>query len=128
MKAAHKVVLTVFAKEDENIEKVKQALISLVPLDLEAEKIKIQQQTATGFEEKQIKIYKIILEKTRHANEFVKSLIRKLTKEQKELLLRQAESRLDEELFFYIRLDKTQLLEKNEYYITDSGDCFHIKI
>ncbi len=128
MKTVNKIVITVFAKEDENQEKIKQALISLVPLDLEKEKIAIRQQTATGFQDKQIRVFKIELEKTRHANEFAKFLTSKLTSEQKELLLRQAESRLDEELNFFIRLDKDRLLESNELYITDSGNCYHITL
>jgi RNA binding exosome subunit len=128
MKAVNKAVIKVFAKEDENQEKIKQALISLVPFDLEKEKIAVRQQTATGFQEKQIRVFKIELDKTRPANEFVKSLISKLTEEQKEILLRQAESRLDEELNFFIRLDKDRLLESNELYITDNGNCYHITL
>jgi len=128
MKAVHKAVITVFAKKEENESKIKQALISLVPLNLEKEKIKVKQQTATGFRDKQIRIFKIELEKTRHANEFVKSLVSKLKPEQKEMLLRQAESRLDEEFNFFIRLDKEKLLENNELYVTDRGNCYHISL
>ncbi len=128
MKAVHKAVLTVFAKQDEESSKIRQALASLVPFNLEKEKIKTQQQTAKGFEEKKIQIFTIELAQTRHANEFVKSLLKALKQEQKELLLRQAESRLDDDLNFFIRLDKQKYIEKKEFYITDSGDCFHIRL
>ena len=65
--------------------------------------------------------------KQKHTSLFLKNLMKKLSQEQKDLLLRQLESRLDETLHFYIRLDKNKLLD-NEYFITDSGNCFHIKI
>ena len=37
------------------------------------------------------------------------------------------EDRLDEECNFFIRLDKEKLMN-GECWITDSGDCYHIKI
>ena len=59
MKLVHKAVITVFSREDEDEEIIKQSLISLVPFDIEKEKIKVQQQTAQGFNEKKIRIFKI---------------------------------------------------------------------
>jgi RNA binding exosome subunit len=127
MKALNKAVVSVFAREDEDAEKIKSALISLIPLDLEKEKIPVQQKTAKGFEEKKIIVYKIELEKTKHTNAFIKEFLDKLSDEQKEMLLDQAESRLDNHLHFFIRLDKTKLLD-GKYSITESGECFHIKL
>jgi RNA binding exosome subunit len=50
-----------------------------------------------------------------------------LTKEDKILLEKQIESRLDDALHFYIRLEKNSLL-CDLYEVTDSGNCFHFKI
>jgi len=127
MKILNKAVVSVFVREDENIEEIKAALESLIPLDLEKEKIPVKRQTAKGFEEKKIVILKIELEKSRHTNAFIKNLLNKLTKKQKELLLNQEESRLDNHMHFFIRLDKEKLLSR-EYEVTESGNCFHIKL
>jgi RNA binding exosome subunit len=43
-------------------------------------------------------------------------------------LFRQVESRLDEELFFFIRIDKEKLIKANEFILTDEGNCYHIKL
>ena len=127
MKHAHRVELSVFVHQGEDAEKIKKTLIALVHLDFEKEKLAVKEQKAAGFQKKQILIFSIILSKEKHTNTFLEALLNRLTKEQKEQLSIQKESRLDEELNFFIRLDKLQMLEgKTE--ITDSGNCFHIKI
>jgi hypothetical protein len=103
-------------------------LLSLVPFKLEEEKIKLNQQTATGFSEKKIKIFEILLEKDRHIGAFLENLISHLSKDTKELILRHAETRLDEECNFFLRFSKEKLLNENELWLTDKGNCFHIKI
>lgn len=128
MKFAHNVKISVFCKEYENETAIIHSLKSLFPFYLEKEKIKLNQQTATGFNETKIKIFDIILDKERHINKFLGFLKEKLSAEQKGLLIRQAESRLDEKLDFFIRFDKDKLIQENKLYITDSGNCFHIKI
>jgi hypothetical protein len=128
MKALNKAVVSVFVKEDECLEEILPALKSLIPLDLEEEKIPVKRQTAKGFEEKKIVILKIELEKARHTNTFIKNLLNKLTRGQKALLLDQAESRLDDHMHFFIRLGKEKLLKQGKYELTDKGNCFHIKL
>ncbi|MBW2986317.1 hypothetical protein KY333_03015 [Candidatus Woesearchaeota archaeon] len=127
MKILNKAVVSVFVKEGEDDEKIKSTLLSLIPLDLEKEKIDVQQKTIIGFEGKQIRTYKIELEKTRHTTAFINDFLTKLSKEQKQMLLEQVESRLDAHMHFFIRLDKDKLLN-GKYEITDSGHCFHIKL
>ncbi len=127
MKVLNKAVVSVFVREGENLEEIQSTLESLIPLNLEKEKIQLQRNSAKGCAEKKIAVLKIELEKSRHTNAFMKHLLNKLTEEQEELLLNQEESRLDDHLHFFIRLDKEKLLNK-EYEITDSGNCFHIKL
>jgi len=127
MKQAHHIKLSVFIHEQEDREAIYNKLISLVPFNIKEEKIKLNEDTATGFNNKKIKTYEIVLEKDRHINEFLEKLKESLSQEQKELLINQAESRLDNERNFFIRLDKEKLLN-NEFWITDSGNCFHIMI
>ena len=127
MKLANNIKLTVFAKEGDDEKAVEEALKSLVPFDIEKEKIQISRKICVGFEEKKITVLSVYLEKEKHMRFFLQKLCSALSKEQKEILLRQAESRFDEQFNFFIRIDKEKL-ERGEYLITDSGNCFHIKI
>ncbi len=127
MKHLHNVVISVFAKEDENIEKIKEALISLVPFNLEDEKVVLKQKTAIGFGEKKIQIFEIQIKKQKHLKLFLENFILHLSEKQKKRMIAQKESRLDEDLHFFIRLDKEKLLEGG-YFIIDGGNCFHIKM
>ena len=128
MKLAHNIKISVFAHQEEDQEKVAKTLTSLCPFDLGQQKIEIKKTIAKGFNDQNITIFEIFLQKTAHSSKFLDSLKQKLTPDQRDLLLKQAESRLDEELNFFIRFDKTKLLQENELWITDSGNCFHIKI
>ncbi len=127
MKLANNVRIKVFAKEEENAAEIEEKLKQLVPLDFEKEKIPVKKQAATGFNEKKITIMELSLAKNKHINAFLDFLKEKLGERQKELLIRQKETRLDNELNFFMRLDKEKLLQ-NEFWITDSGNCYHIKI
>jgi len=124
----HKVGLRVFSKEDDDFEKIKEKLLEFFPFNLEDEKVELKQSTAIGVNEKKIIILEVSLSKQRHIKSFLNHMLNRLTKEQKELLIKQKESRLDEDLEFFIRFDKTKLLTDNEYSITDSGNCFHLQL
>jgi RNA binding exosome subunit len=127
MKLLNNVLLSVFVKGGEDEAKIAEKLKSFVPLDFEKEKLQIKRINAEGFNEKIIIILELELKREKHTNEFVETM-KKLAPEQKELLLRQAESRLDTEYAFFIRFDKDKLLNEDEYWITDSGNCFHVKM
>ncbi|MBW2964308.1 hypothetical protein KY363_02510 [Candidatus Woesearchaeota archaeon] len=128
MKVAHNVKLSVFAYEHEDAEAVLQTLVSLCPFDLEQEKLEVNMSVATGFQEKKIRIYELFLKKERHTTKFLESLKQNLSAPQRELIARQAGSRLDNELNFFIRLDKPKLIEEKKYWLTDDGNCFHIRM
>ena len=61
-------------------------------------------------------------------NDFLDFLLNKFSDEQKRLLISQAESRLDANLDFFIRIDKDHWVNEREFWLTDSGSCFHIKL
>jgi RNA binding exosome subunit len=129
MKYLNNAVISAFAKpSEEDVSAVRKGIVELVPLNLAEEKIEVKEQTAHGFNEQQIKIFTITLAKTAHTTAFLKALLNRLTKEQKELLLRQKESRLDDELRFFMRIDKDKWLSDRRIFITDSGHCFHIRM
>ena len=73
-----------------------------------------------------ITILELLVEKERHTKAFLEHFIADLSSDQKSVLLSQ-ENRLDDECHFFIRLDKKSLLD-GKLVITDSGDCFHIKM
>jgi len=129
MKFCHHIKLSVFVKIDEGEDeaKIRAGLLSLIPFDLVKEKVPLNIQTAKGFEDHKIRIYEIDLTKDRHIKEFLVSFISHLTEDQKQLLLRQVESRLDEENNFFIRLDKNKL-QLGVRYIVDHGNCYHTKM
>ncbi len=129
MRLLNTVHLSVFVKESdgEDIDPVKDALIRLIPFDIEKEKVGLKVTSASGFDERVIKIIEVTLSKEKHTNAFLKSLMSHLSDEQKAMLLRQFESRCDSEFNFFIRLDKERLLS-GEHLITDSGKCFHIRM
>ncbi|MDP7180185.1 MAG: RNA-binding domain-containing protein [Candidatus Woesearchaeota archaeon] len=128
MKLTHLIRVRVYSKEEDNEEEVLKSFLSLFPFDLEEEKLQTENTVAEGFENRKIRVFELILKRTKHTKEFLDQLLEKLTKEQKQTILDQAESRLDDKLNLFIRLDKSKLIKDNELKLTDSGDCFHIKI
>ena len=126
MKLANNINVRVFCTEDEDKNLIVEKLKLLLPFDLEKEKIRFEEQKAEGFEEKKIYVIRAFLAKDRHINAFIENLVSRLG-EEKKTLLEQLDSRLDDDLNFFIRLDKDMLL-KNKFVVTDSGNCYHIKI
>ena len=126
MKHFNKININVFSYPEEDYKIIKSKFISLFPFDIEKEKIKLEESKAEGFNERQIIILEASIEKERHTKVFFENFLLKLKPEQKEMILRQIESRVDEELNFFIRLDKEKLLQ-DEYYVTDSGNCYHLR-
>ena len=126
MKLANSIKVTVFIKQGEDENSLRQKFLELFPFNLEDEKIALKKTKATGFNQKEIIIYEVGLCKDKHTNAFLKFLNSKLDEQQKKMLIMQ-ENRLDDELDFFIRLDKESLLN-NSFNITDCGECFHIRI
>jgi hypothetical protein len=133
MKYVHTITLSVFVKLDDLIEnpelneKIESIITEMLPLDWQKEKVDYKKIKAEGLEGRHIIIHELKLHKEKETNTFLQTLLKKLTKEQKELLLREEELRLDENDDFFIRLDKDKLL-RGIYEITTGGNCFHIRM
>ncbi|AJF61264.1 TPA: hypothetical protein HA239_01285 [Candidatus Woesearchaeota archaeon] len=128
MKYAHNIEMRVFSKEGEDDEeKIIGKVHELFPFDFEKEKVEFKSKISYGFEDNKIKVITVFVKKERHTKKVLKNLMSRLSEDQKEMLLRQMDSRLDNGLHFYMRLDKEKLLN-GEYRITDSGNCFWLKI
>jgi RNA binding exosome subunit len=125
---AHFIELSVFSTPEDDPEKVYNGLLAFLPFDLEKEKILIKKTNTEGFNDRKIVIMEAVLNKQRQITLFLNNLFPKLTTEQKELLLRQKESRVDDNLYFFLRFDKNKLIEEGKFRITDCGNCYHLKI
>ena len=128
MKYAHLIKLTVFSYENENSESILNAFLRFFPFNLEDNKIVLKKTDAAGFNERKIKIFEVTLTKSNFINQFLRSLLDNLDETQKDQILPQMESRLDENLDFFLRFDKNSWINDKKLVLTDSGKCFHIRI
>ena len=128
MKYAHSIKLTVFSYENENIQNILDAFLKFFPFSLEENKVELKKTEAKGATESNITIFEAVLTKTNLINQFLDFILSSLDKKQKELILKQIESRLDENLDFFIRFDKEEWMNNKKLELTDSGKCFHLKM
>jgi RNA-binding protein len=125
-KLVHSISLNVFERQAENLPSIYEVFHRFLPLDFEKNRIVIDHQQLEGFSDI---IHSLTLQTTanRHNLLVLETLFTNLTKNDINLLDQQKESRLNDDGVFYIRLDKSLLLQ-SIFQLTDSGDCFHIKI
>lgn len=130
MKYAHLVKVNVFCyeKNNEDSNLILDKFLQLLPFNLKEGKIELKKTNVEGFKDKKITIYEVILTKEKHINKFLTNLSKNIGEEHKKLILGQSESRVDDKLNFYLRFDKDEYLRNNKLKLTDSGNCFHIKI
>ena len=128
MKYAHSINLNVFSHEYENSGIILQSFLEFFPFNMEEKKVELRKSNAEGFNESKITIFEVILAKTNLINQFLDFISDNLNEEQKQTILRQAESRLDENLDFFIRFDKEEWIQNNKLELTDSGKCFHLRM
>ncbi|MBI2657258.1 hypothetical protein HYX08_01030 [Candidatus Woesearchaeota archaeon] len=128
MKYAHLARLTVFSYEHEDSEPILNAFLDFFPFNLEENKVELKKRTAAGFNEKNITIFEATIEKNSLISKFLENLFKKLDESQKNMILEQAESRLDANLDFFLRFGKDEWLNGRKLLLTDSGNCFHLKI
>lgn len=124
MKLAHNIKASVFSYQGEDEQAILEKLLAMFPFEI---KKQLKKTKATTHDDLPILIFEVELVKEREVNGFLNFLVEKLSKDQKELLVKQMRTRLDNELNFFLRLDKEKLMN-GEYWITDSGNCYHIKI
>jgi RNA binding exosome subunit len=124
----HFIELSVFSTPEDNLGKVEQGFASFIPFDPVKEKVAITRLNAEGFNDRQIVIIKTSLTKQRHISAFLGSLKERLSQDQKELITGQKDKRVDENLYLFARFDKTKLVDEGRLWLTDSGNCYHLKI
>jgi RNA binding exosome subunit len=130
MKLAHQIKIKVFSyeKNNEDDKLILDKFLQLFPFDLKDEKIELNKTNTKGFEERKITIFEVKLTKEKHTKQFLENLIQNIDEEQKKLILAQLESRLDDNLDFFLRFDKSEYLKNDKLKLTDSGNCIHVEI
>jgi len=130
MKLAHQIKAKVFSYEKVNEDEklILDKFLQLFPFDLEEQKINLKKTQAFGFNENKIAIFDVALTKEKHTKQFLENLIKNIDEEQRKLILSQLESRLDDNLDFFLRFDKDEYLKNDKLKLTDSGNCLHIMI
>lgn len=128
MKQLNHVKISVFCKEGEKEAEILEGLKLLLPLDFEKEKIKLEKRTALGFNKKKVIVIDVNINKNRHIKTFVGNINNRLNQEQKDMIKRQADSRLDQNLDFFLRFDKDRLIKEKRLWMIDGGNCYHIKM
>ena len=128
MKYAHSIKLNVFSHENENSDIILNSFLKFFPFRLEENKIILNKTNAKGLNESTIGIFEAVLTKANLISKFLEFILNNLSQEQKQNILKHAESRLDEDLDFFIRFDKDEWISNNKLELTDSGKCFHLKI
>lgn len=128
MKLVNNVSVRVFCKPEDDENVVLQGLHNIIgfsSVDVESQKLQIKKSVVSGFED-DIKIFEFFVDKPRHVNVFLNNILSKLSFEDKQRLLCE-DNRLDDNLDFFLRFSKPLILE-DSFELTDSGDCFHIKL
>ena len=128
MNIAHSATIRVFCSQEENADDITNGIKYLLPFDLEKEKIAVQRQNALGFNDRKIMIFEAVLTKSRHVKGFLDSLLPKISEHDKQMLLRQLDSRVDDDANFFIRFEKEMLSKHRDLLLTDGGNCYHIRI
>lgn len=130
MKLAHQIKAKVFSYEKVNEDEklILDKFLQLFPFDLKEQKIDLKKTQAFGFNENKIAIFDVTLTKEKHTKQFIENLIKNIDEEQRKLIASQLESRLDDNLDFFLRFDKDEYIKNNKLKLTDSGNCLHIMI
>ncbi len=126
-KLVHNISVRVFEKNPSRINTTKNVFTKLLPVNFEKEKIDVNHKKAEGFNEKTIHILSMQTSKNRHNRVLLENIFNNMNEKDRKRVKKDKETRLDSEGNFYIRLDKSSLLNKR-YKLTDGGDCFHFTI
>jgi len=90
----------------------------------EDKNFQFSETASSGFEDRKILFLNARVRGDKNSRTIFDSLLANIGGEQKENLLRTTNSRVDENLNYYLRLDIDSLLE-GRYEVVDHGHCFH---
>jgi len=108
-------------EQEEEVINVEESVVEQFDVEEEGEEREIE-------EDKTNIVYSVEITAQRHTTKFLEEFMKRFDEKEINLLSTQLESRLDDNLDFYIRLDKDKLLDENKAYVVDQGNCFWFKI
>ena len=123
-KLIHNIHVSLFIKEEEPIAQYKKKYLEFFPFDVEK---LLKEKKVESENESTIYQFTVILDKQKMIRDFLSNLIEKLSDEQKNLIVAQTDSRVNDEMQFFLRFDKVKFLS-NELWLIDSGECIHIRM
>ncbi len=127
MKLFHSVNISVFIKDEEDYDSIKENFIGLFPFNLEEARVNLSETNASTFNDRTIRILEVRLERNRQINDFMKAVKEKLSITDREMMIKQINTRLDDNLDFFFRLSKSELIEEGKCVVVDDGNCYHFK-
>ncbi|MBW2970878.1 hypothetical protein KY320_01825 [Candidatus Woesearchaeota archaeon] len=125
---AHQIDIRVFCKPEDDKAQIEKAFMSLLPFDTAKEKVRISKKNAIGFNKRVITIIETTLKKQRHINSFLDALSQMMNQNQKQNIITNCRKLIDDHLCIFFRFDKLEFVKDRKLRITDSGECFHIKV
>lgn len=126
-KIFHNVTITVFIKQEEDFDEIKDSFLKLFPFGLTDAKVKLNKTQAHIAEDRKMTILDVCLTRNRQINDFMKHILSVFSKDSKNLIVEQIDTRIDAESNFYFRIDKTEFIKNEKLVLTDGGNCFHFK-
>jgi len=126
-KLIHNITVTVFEKNENNLSVHSDIFEYLLPVNFEKEHIEFSIESVEGLQQKPIFILKLKTNKKKHNTLILDKLFSNLDKKAKKSIGSELYSRLNQEGYFFIRLKKSELIQK-KFQLTNSGDCYHFKI
>ncbi len=123
MKQFHTVEVSLFLKEEEDVETWIQSLKLMFPFELDKQ---LEIKSMQGFNEKSIIDVHVTLTKQPEIKGFLKNVFDNISKDQIRLLDTQLKSRLDKQGNFFFRIATSSI--DRPYTVTEHGDCIHVKV
>jgi len=127
MKLFHSISVSVFIKEEEDYEIIKGKFLGLFSFDLKDSKVALSEKNVSILNDRSMVILEVRLARNGQINDLIEFVKSKLSDKDKQMLVQQLDSRVDEELNFFFRLSKPKLTESGKYVVVDDGDCYHFK-
>ncbi|MFT4297593.1 MAG: RNA-binding domain-containing protein [Candidatus Woesearchaeota archaeon] len=132
MKLFHNITINVFIKEEEDYDKIKLYFLKLFPFNIkeliEKKKVRLNETKSSTFNNKHNNNLDISLANNSLLNKFMENIKNNLSISDKSMLLKQLDSRIDQDCNLFMRLSKKDILDDEQYKIVDHGKCFHIKV
>jgi RNA-binding protein len=127
MKLFHNITVSVFIKENEDYDSIRQSFLSIFPFDLTKSRILLNEQKVSTFNDKIITILEVQLINNKIINLLIDFIKSKLSVTDKDMVINQIDSRVDENCDFFFRISKSKLIEEGKFVIVDDGNCYHFK-